>query len=268
MPAAKMNSVLASIPIWRAWAFCLQSWACGAAGSALPWHGRGRRFDPHRPYQPNRLKKHVLAQVHFPVYLSCTLPFSRNTMQSPQGAIASAGITSGLPVIHRQAVSLPVLGPHFATKIRLDFCFAGVSRPIGRCSPPENVLQVQSCTAFDEEPDYFIMATLSRLVQRRCVGVAPNRVVSVWIFARVKQQSNDLDMTKIRCQSECQMAVLTASARKQPTGIFNASQGCCHRQVDSSAAPDQGVHCLELAVQGCRLHRAVGIRSVIAQQID
>src|SRR5712691_3680228 len=49
MPAAKMNSVLASIPIWRAWAFCLQSWACGAAGSALPWHGRGRRFDPHRP---------------------------------------------------------------------------------------------------------------------------------------------------------------------------------------------------------------------------
>ena len=23
-----------------------RSWACGAAGSALPWHGRGRRFDP------------------------------------------------------------------------------------------------------------------------------------------------------------------------------------------------------------------------------
>ena len=41
----------------------------------LPSFGRG--FDPHRPYQPNRLKKHVLAQVHFPVYL-CTLPFSRS----------------------------------------------------------------------------------------------------------------------------------------------------------------------------------------------
>ena len=23
-----------------------RSWACGAAGSAIPWHGRGRRFDP------------------------------------------------------------------------------------------------------------------------------------------------------------------------------------------------------------------------------
>src|SRR5271163_2934159 len=33
--------------------FCLQSWACGAAGSALPWHGKGRRFDPHRPYHPS-----------------------------------------------------------------------------------------------------------------------------------------------------------------------------------------------------------------------
>src|SRR5260370_30516013 len=137
----------------------------------------------------------------------------------------SPGITSGLPVIHPQAVSLPVLGPHFATQIRLDFCFAGVSRPIGWRSPPENVLQVQSCTAVDEEPDYFIMATPSRLLQRCCVGVASNRVVSVWIFARVKQQLHDLDMTKIRCQSECQMAVLTAGARKQPTGNLDAPQG-------------------------------------------
>jgi hypothetical protein len=98
--------------------------------------------------------------------------------------------------------------------------------------------------------------------------MASHRVVSVWIFARVKQQSYDLDMTKIRCQSECQMAVLTASARKQPMGIPDAPQGGCHRQIDSSAAPDQGVHCLDLGVQGRRLYSAVGIRSVIAQEID
>src|SRR4051812_27171739 len=29
----------------------LQVWACGAAGSALPWHGRGRRFDPDQVHQ-------------------------------------------------------------------------------------------------------------------------------------------------------------------------------------------------------------------------
>ena len=32
-------------------AFMLHSWACGAAGSALPWHGRGRRFDPDQVHQ-------------------------------------------------------------------------------------------------------------------------------------------------------------------------------------------------------------------------
>ena len=28
-----------------------RAWACGAAGSALPWHGRGRRFDPDQVHQ-------------------------------------------------------------------------------------------------------------------------------------------------------------------------------------------------------------------------
>ena len=29
----------------------LSTWACGAAGSALPWHGRGHRFDPDQVHQ-------------------------------------------------------------------------------------------------------------------------------------------------------------------------------------------------------------------------
>jgi hypothetical protein len=167
-----------------------------------------------------------------------------------------------------KVVLFPLLAPNLASKICLDFCPACMSRPIGWRSSPENVLQVQSCTAFDEEPDYFIMAAPGSLVQRCRVGMPSHRVVSVWIFARVKQQSNDLDRTKIRCQSESQMAVLTAGARQQPTGILDAPQRRCHRQIDSSATPDQGVHCLELAVQGRRLYCAVGIRCVIAQEID
>src|SRR5689334_6505222 len=38
--AAKINNCTALI-----------KWACGAAGSALPWHGRGRRFDPDQVHQ-------------------------------------------------------------------------------------------------------------------------------------------------------------------------------------------------------------------------
>src|SRR6266566_840286 len=29
----------------------LLTWACGAVGSALPWHGRGRRFEPDQVHQ-------------------------------------------------------------------------------------------------------------------------------------------------------------------------------------------------------------------------
>src|SRR5271165_2011312 len=36
-------------------AFLPRKWACGAAGSALPWHGRGRRFDPGQVHQISRM---------------------------------------------------------------------------------------------------------------------------------------------------------------------------------------------------------------------
>ena len=42
-------------------------WACGAAGSALPWHGRGRRFDPDQVHQ-----------TVFPLFKS-----ANNSQQSP-----------------------------------------------------------------------------------------------------------------------------------------------------------------------------------------
>ena len=169
---------------------------------------------------------------------------------------------------YSSAVLFRVLASHLATKIRLDFCFAGVSRPIGWCGPPKNVPQIQPCTAFDEKPDYHIMAAPGSLVQRGRVGMASHRVVSVWILARVKQQLNDLDMPKIRCQSERQMPVLTAGVRKEATCILNAPQCRCYRQIDSSPARDQAAHGLELAVQGRRVYSTVGIRSVIAEEID
>ena len=64
------------------------------------------------------------------------------------------------------------------------------------------------------------------------------------------------------------MAVLTAGARKQSAGLLEASQSRCHRQIDSGAAADQDLHRLKLTVQGRCLYSAVGIRSVIAQEID
>ena len=59
-------------------------WACGAAGSALPWHGRGRRFDPDQVHHFQLLTDTPLfSLVSFGVKAVQTLPFS---VKSP-GAI-------------------------------------------------------------------------------------------------------------------------------------------------------------------------------------
>ena len=54
----------------------VRPWACGAAGSALPWHGRGRRFDPDQVHHLfNNLRLFLLpvcrisARIHPPAQL-------------------------------------------------------------------------------------------------------------------------------------------------------------------------------------------------------
>jgi hypothetical protein len=41
-------------------------WACGAAGSALPWHGRGHRFDPDQVHQTTPTKSSVCRKQSTP----------------------------------------------------------------------------------------------------------------------------------------------------------------------------------------------------------
>ena len=73
---------------------CLQTWACGAAGSALPWHGRGRRFDPDQVHQSiNNLKAPPLGD--FVAFLSqIPKPFRAPNLRLP--AVSMSGLS---PVI-------------------------------------------------------------------------------------------------------------------------------------------------------------------------
>src|SRR5271165_6755564 len=34
-------------------------WACGAVGSALPWHGRGREFESHQVHQNSSFSRNL-----------------------------------------------------------------------------------------------------------------------------------------------------------------------------------------------------------------
>src|SRR5260370_2637317 len=94
------------------------------------------------------------------------------------------------------------------------------------------------------------MAAPGSLVERRGVGMAAERIVAIWIFSRVKQQSDDFDMTKIRSQSQCQMAILTGGIRKQPAGLLKSSSSRCHRQIDLGAPLDQVLQPFQFTLQG------------------
>src|SRR5690242_8629193 len=50
--SARMNEVVRNGQLV---ALSPHKWACGAAGSALPWHGRGRRFDPDQVHQISQI---------------------------------------------------------------------------------------------------------------------------------------------------------------------------------------------------------------------
>ena len=49
--------------------------------AAFLWILRLDKFDPHRPYQPNRLTEFLLIELRLFVYLSCPLPIRPNTIR-------------------------------------------------------------------------------------------------------------------------------------------------------------------------------------------
>ena len=50
-PADAVAELTKAVPAARIKELFPAEWACGAAGSALPWHGRGHRFDPDQVHQ-------------------------------------------------------------------------------------------------------------------------------------------------------------------------------------------------------------------------
>src|SRR6266481_1986020 len=118
--------------------------------------------------------------------------------------VHTSRIASEWSVHPQRSLLFLLFAPNLVTKIGLDFRPACVSCPVGRGGLPHNILQIESRTAFDEKSDEFTMAGPSGLMQRCRMGMAPDRVISIGIFARVQQQANDLDMTKLRGQRERQ----------------------------------------------------------------
>ena len=63
--------------------------------------------------------------------------------------------------------SVLLLAPRVSgAKICLKFCPAGVPCPVGWGSVPQDILDIQSGSVFDKEPDDLLMARPGSLVQR------------------------------------------------------------------------------------------------------
>ncbi len=117
------------------------AWACGAVGSALPWHGRGRRFEPDQVHQnPSNTYSRSNRQ-------KCCRR-SPTGVQTPFDAWAAMGIVSILIPAHDQAnrfnavASMGTLGTAFHACRRLPktttFRFLYRRMP-SRCVAAENV---------------------------------------------------------------------------------------------------------------------------------
>jgi hypothetical protein len=72
--------------------------------------------------------------------------------------------------------------------------------PIRWRTLPDCIFQIQFCASLNEEAHYVLMPGQGGLMQWGRMGMKSNWVVSTWIFASIKQRSNDLSMTKLRRQ--------------------------------------------------------------------
>ena len=62
---------------------------------------------------------------------------------------------------------------------------------------PENIFQIDSRTPFDEKPDKLVMSGQSGLMHGRGMGMEPDRVIAVRVFARIEQRGHDLKVAKL-----------------------------------------------------------------------
>ena len=130
------------------------------------------------------------------------------------------------------------------------------------------VLNIESGSALDQQPNDSHVTSQRGLVQRCRVRVASHGVVPAWVLAGVEKQTDDLGMPMLCRQRERAMSMPPVGAWKHLARIFNATGRSGGGQVDLRSAADQRVHGVEFAMSKRRPHGAIGIGSLVAQEID
>src|SRR5579875_1456210 len=74
-------------------------WACGAAGSALPWHGRGHRFDPDQVHQTTPTNEAYAGNAPLLSEMRCQMRSARSAALTD--CAASGGLFLFKPAVPR-----------------------------------------------------------------------------------------------------------------------------------------------------------------------
>ena len=121
------------------------------------------------------------------------------------------------------------------------------------------------------------MPACDGLMQGGSVRMESVRVVPVWIFTRIEEQAQDLDVAELRGQRQSSMARLGIGTWQHTNHCFDTAEAGRRREViDARAAPDQRLGGLLVAEYErgqqwrCPLPRARGfdIGASIEQRID
>src|SRR5437660_7461782 len=84
-------------------------WACGAAGSALPWHGRGRRFDPDQVH--HLLKNLSTSDQSWALPAGWNRPSPHASRISPAFKRLSSCLPATAAANHAHPFTVPSSGP-------------------------------------------------------------------------------------------------------------------------------------------------------------
>ena len=111
-----------------------------------------------------------------------------------------------------------------------------------------NVLNIKSGSPLDQQPNDVRMASQRRLVERRRVRVASNRVVAVGVFAGIEEQPDDFRTPELGCKRERAMPIASISGWKRLTRFVDATNRRSHDQVDFCATTNQRVDGFEFTM--------------------
>lgn len=143
-----------------------------------------------------------------------------------------------------------------------------VQRPAKRCATEAKILDIQIGSPLHQQLDNRLMPVNRGLVQGRRMGLSSRGIEAIRVFPCVEQQANALRVSMLGRQGQGKMPLVCSGAGQKFPRLPATSRSCGHRQGDLRPAFNQRFGGFKLTMRQGRQHREIGIRPVIAKQMN